>query len=190
VAGTEDAVLSALADGNWTGLRIVLVLGPTADKVEKRLATNAVAVRRAWSIPGTRSVWWECRGGSEYGWHTTPTAEFIEVDDHDEVVWTGIGWAGTVFLRLRTDVRAARIESSPCAACGHTGERVFIAEGRPALARWLHAHPSVADWRLTSQGAEVLPARAGANARLVNEAKKTFPDHPVTVKTKKSWSDG
>jgi hypothetical protein len=190
VAGTEDAVLRALANGHWPALRIVLVLGPTADKVAKRLTTDAVVVRRAWSIPGTRSVWWECRGGSEYGWHTSPTADFIELDDHDEVVWTGIGWAGTVFLRLRTDVRASRVDASPCPACGHVGERVFTAEGRPALARWLHADPRVSDWRLTSQGAEVLPARAGANARLVNEAKKAFPDHPVTVKTKKSWSDG
>jgi hypothetical protein len=192
VAGTEGAVMQALAGGTWPGLRLVIVLARTADEVAKRLAklgaTDTVALRRAWSVPGTRSVWYECRGGEEYGWHTTPTAEFIEVDDHDEVVWTGIGWAGTVYLRLRTDVRAERVDGAPCPACGHTGERVFIAEGRPALARWLHADPRVADWRLTSQGAEVLPARAGANARLVKEAQQAFPDHPVTVKTKKSWN--
>ena len=189
VAGTEDAVVRALANGAWAGLRLVLVLGPSADKVTKKLATSAVEVRRAWSMPGTRSVWWECRGGSQYGWHTTPTAEFIELDEHDEIVWTGIGWAGTVFLRLRTDVRASTIDVAPCPACGHAGERVFLAEGPASLARWLHADPRVADWRLSAQGAEVLPARAGANARLVSEAKKTFPDHPVTVKTKKSWGD-
>jgi hypothetical protein len=191
-AGTEADVMRALAGGTWPGLRMVLVLARTADEVGKRLAklgaTDSVKLRRAWSLPGTRSVWYECRGGEEFGWHTTPSAEFVEVDEHDEVVWTGIGWRGTVHLRLRTDVRAERIEVAPCPACGHVGERVFVAEGRPALARWLHADPRVADWRLTPSGAEILPTRAGANARLVNEAKKAFPDHPVTVKTKKSWN--
>ena len=191
VAGTEDAVLAALAKGTWPALRMVLVLAASSDEVDTRLAklfaTDAVAVRRAWCVPGARSVWYECRGGAAYGWHTTPAAEFIELDDHDEVVWTGIGWAGTVFLRLRTDVRADRIDATPCAACGHAGERLFVAHGRPALARWLHADDRVADWRLTPTGAEVLPARAGANARLVTEAKKAFPDHPITVKPKKSW---
>jgi hypothetical protein len=193
LAGTEDAVLRALGGGTWPGLRIVLVLARRADDVAKRLAelgaTDSVTLARAWAAPGTRSVWYECRGGAECGWHTTPTAELVEVDEHDEVVWTGIGWRGTVHLRLRTDVRAERVEAAPCPACGHTGERVFLAEGRPALARWLHADPRVAEWRFTAHGAEVLPARAGANARLVNEAKKAFPEHPVIVKTKKSWND-
>jgi hypothetical protein len=191
LAGTEYSVLRALEGGTWPGLRIVLVLAPTADHVAKRLAklgaTGTVALRRAWSIPGARSVWYECRGGSEYGWHTTPSAELIEVDEHDEVVWTGIGWRGTVYLRLRTDLRASQIETTPCPACGHVGERVFLGDGRPSLARWLEADPRVTEWRLTSAGAEVLPARAGANARLVSEAKKAFPDQPVIVKTKKAW---
>ena len=192
LAGTEVDVLRALAGGTWPGLRMVLVLSSTADQLGKRLAklgaTDSVKVRRAHSLPGTRAVWYECRGGEEFGWHTSPNAEFIELDEHDEVVWTGVGWAGTVYLRLRTDVRADRIDGAPCPACGHVGERVFLAEGRPALARWLHADPRVADWRLTATGAEVLPARAGANARLVNEAKKLFPEHPVDVKTKKTWN--
>ena len=188
LAGTEEAVMRALADGTWPALRTVLVLEHDADAVEAKLG-GAVAVRRAFSVPGTRSVWYECAGGPEYGWHTTPTAEFIEIDDHDEIVWTGLGWAGTVFLRLRTDVRAERIDVAPCAACGHVGERVFIAAGRPSLARWLQEHPRVADWRLTSDGADVLPARAGANAGLVKEAKQAFPGHRVTVKAKRSWSN-
>jgi hypothetical protein len=192
VAGTEVDVLRALAGGTWPALRMALVLSPTADQLGKQLAklgaTDSVRVRRAWSLPGTRSVWYECRGGEEYGWHTSPNAELIEIDEHDEAVWTGIGWRGTVYLRLRTDVRADRIESAPCSACGHVGDRVFVAEGRPALARWLHADPRVAEWRLTASGADVLPARAGPNARLVNEAKKVFPDHPLNVKTKKTWN--
>ncbi|HVT75722.1 MAG TPA: hypothetical protein VHD87_01735 [Acidimicrobiales bacterium] len=193
VAGTEAGVLAALANGTWPALRLAVVLASNGDAVAQRLAqlgaTDRVALRLAAAVPGTRSVWFECRGGAEYGWHTTPEAEYVEVDEHQEVVWTGLGWAGTVLLRLRTDVRAERIDDTPCAACGHQGSRVFLAHGRASLARWLHADPRVADWRLTPTGAEVLPTRAGANAKLVNDAKKVVPDHPLTVKTKKAWGD-
>jgi hypothetical protein len=193
VAGTESAILAALRDGEWPGLRMALVLGEASGAVEAELAAlqvaNRVVVRHAWAPSGTRSVWFECRGGSEYGWHTTPAAEFIEIDEHNEVVWTGIGWAGTVFLRLRTDVRVARVDEGRCPACGHAGPRLFLGQGRPALARWLQADERVADYRLHETGADVLPVRAGANARLVKEAAARFPGHDVTVKSKKAWQE-
>jgi hypothetical protein len=192
LAGSEDAVLAALRDGAWPDLRLVVVLGPTTDRVAARLPkvglTNEAALRRAWAPPGTRSVWYQCQGGPAYGWHTTPSAELIEVDDHDEVLWTGLGWAGTVFLRLRTDVLAEQIADGTCPACGHVGTRIVAGAGRPALARWLQADPRVADVRLTAAGAEVLPTRAGANARLVSDAGKAFPDQTVSVLGKKAWA--
>ncbi|MEY2425879.1 MAG: hypothetical protein QOI61_1451 [Actinomycetota bacterium] len=180
LAGSEDAVLTALRGGRWPALRLVVVLGASNGRVAGSL--------RAWAPPGTRSVWYECQGGAAYGWHTTSSAELIEVDEHGEVLWTGLGWAGTVFLRLRTDVSAMHIEDTPCAACGHVGARIVAGEGRPALRRWLQNDPRVAEIRLTSDGAEVLPARAGANARLVSDARKAFPDQTVAVLGKKAWT--
>lgn len=193
VAGTETAVLAALADGPWPALRLALVLGPTSDKVTQRLTrlgvAEDIAVRRAWAPPGTRSVWFECGGGAHHGWHTTAAAELIELDEDDELLWTGLGWAGTVFLRLRTDVRAARVDDGACPACQHRGQRVTIDHGSPALARWLRDDPRVADVRLTPSGAEVLPTRAGANARLVNDVTKSFPGQEITLKPKKAWNE-
>ncbi len=191
VAGTEAAVLDAVAGGAWPELRLVLVWGPSAVDATSRVAAlgGGVAVRRAWAVPGARSVWFECRGGAEHGWHTTFAAELIEVDDEGEVLWTGLRWAGTVFLRLRTDVRASRVDDGPCPACGHAGPRIVPAAGSPALARFLSADSRVADVRLTAAGADVLPRRAGANARLVADARKAFPDQAVSVLTKRAWAD-
>ncbi|HUR76369.1 MAG TPA: hypothetical protein VMZ22_00340 [Acidimicrobiales bacterium] len=192
VAGSEDAVAAALSNGVWPGLRIALVLGDSRDDVDRRLAklgaTNDVAVRHAWAPPGTRSVWFECRGGHAHGWHTTPAAEFVEIDDHDEVLWTGLGWAGTVFLRLRTDLRAAQLLEGACGACGVAGVRLMPAPGRPALARWLSGDSRVADFRLTGEGADVLPTRAGANARLGKDAASAFAGQTLAIKTKRAWA--
>ena len=181
VAGTPDAVRAALRGGAWPALRLALVFDRDAqDQVA------GIDVRRAWAPQGTRSVWFECRGGREFGWHTSPAAELIDLDD-DEVIWTGIGWAGTVFFRLRTDLRAERLDDGSCRACGHVGPRLFVGEGRPSLARWLRLDDRVAEVRLTADGADVLPVRAGAHARLVSEARKRFPDQTVTIKNKKTW---
>lgn len=189
IAGRPSALRAALRDGVWPELRVVLVFGRDTSTIETALkrAGERVAVRRAWAVPGARSVWFECVGGPEHGWHTTDAAELIEVGENDEALWTGLGWAGTVFLRLRTGVRVGALDRAPCAACGHKGTRVFLADGSPALARWLEADERVAEWRLTAAGADVLPVRAGANARLVKEAAAAFPDQVVTVKTKRGW---
>ena len=191
VAGSPDAVSAALDEGAWPALRLALVLGKGAAAVSRRITElkvqDRVALRRAWAPPGTRSAWFECAGGAGQGWHTNASADLVEIDDDAEVLWTGLGWAGTVFLRLRTGVLGRSIDESVCPACGHSGPRVFLSEGDPALARWLRADARVADVRLTGEGAEVLPKRAGANARLVADAKKAFPAAKLSVLTKAKW---
>jgi hypothetical protein len=191
IAGRPEAVLEALQAGAWPELRLVLVFGRDAERVSSRVAkldgSGRIAVRRAWAVPGTRSVWFECAGGPDLGWHTTAEAEHVELGDDDEVVWTGVGWAGTVFLRLRSGVRAAALDASTCPACGHHGPRLFLIDGSPALARFLRDDPRVAEFRLTAAGADVLPVRSGANARLVSDAKAAFPKLAVTVKAKRGW---
>lgn len=192
VAGRADDVVAALGGGAWPALRLAIVFGANAGTVEKRLvllrADGQVAVRRAWAPAGTRSVWFECVGGPTCGWHTVDSADVVELDPDGEVLWTGLGWAGTVFLRLRTGVIADRLDDAVCAACAHRGVRVFARPGNAALGRWLRADSRVADLVLHEHGADVLPHRAGAHARLTAEAKKLFPHHRVAVKTKKTWA--
>ncbi|HMC52880.1 MAG TPA: hypothetical protein VKI64_08985, partial [Acidimicrobiales bacterium] len=90
---------------------------PIDDGVRDRLEFrgNEATVLSAWAPPGVRSLWAECRGGR--GLHTSPGVELVEIVDplsgarvppggEGEVVWTSVGWRGTVFLRLRTDVYA------------------------------------------------------------------------------------
>lgn len=192
LAGPQSAIVEALRDGAWPELRLIVVFGRAIDLVERRVSglslTDRVQVRRAFAPAGTRSAWFECRGGAVDGWHTNHSAELIEVDESGEALWTGLGWAGTVFLRLRTDLAIASIDETNCTACGHQGARLFIAPGSPALGRWLADDPRVADVRLTETGADVLPTKAGANARLVADSRKAFPGASVVVKTKRGWS--
>jgi hypothetical protein len=192
VAGAPEAIAAALVRGAWPGLRLAVVFGRSSERVDAALkrarAADQVDVRRAWAVPGTRSVWFECRGGAAQGWHTTTKAEHVEVDNDSEGLWTGLGWAGTVFLRLRTDVVIDAIDESPCAICGHSGPRLFFGGGSASLARWLRADGRVADLRLTDGGAEVLPVRSGPNARLVTDARNAFPNQTVQVMTKRGWS--
>jgi hypothetical protein len=81
------------------------------------------AVRALWSPPGVRAPWVECTHGRL---HTWPDAEVVQTVD-GEVVWTPLGWRGTVVLRLRTGIRA-RIVDQPC-RCGATSPRLELLEG-------------------------------------------------------------
>ena len=64
------------------------------------------------------------RGGT--GYHTFPDAELVETDQRTgELLWSAIGWKGSVFLRLATRMRA-NIDESPCPRCRRTTPRVTI----------------------------------------------------------------
>jgi hypothetical protein len=51
----------------------------------------------------------------------------------DEIVWTANGWAGTVFVRLRTGVIAS-LDHRPCPGCGRSTPRVLVDAASPAPA--------------------------------------------------------
>jgi len=184
LCGSADMIDAALAAGAWSELRLVVPIGrATPETVPRR-----VGVRRAWAPPGARAAWYECAsGGPEAGWHTNPQAEVLEVDDEDgEVLWTALGWSGTVFLRLRTDMRA-ELDATPCPACGAAGPRLHELPGSPALGRFLAADARVAEYRLTLMGADVRPVRAGANVRLKAEAARAVPGSELRVLAKRAW---
>lgn len=119
--------------GQLNALRTLLVVGTALEDGTRQrlqdlgasLAQARVAAVAAWAPPGARALWAECRGSR--GVHLWPGTEVVEVvdaagervpfGDEGELVWTAIGWHGSVVLRLRTGVRA-RIDATPCATCG------------------------------------------------------------------------
>lgn len=130
------------------------VLTDRARATLRRLAPGA-AVVGMWAPPAVRSLWVTCRGGD--GYHTEPDAELVEVVDpatgepagpgaDGEVVWTGLGWKGTVLLRLRTGVIGV-VDDTPCPTCGRTSPRVHVTAGEPPFARVLDAAPEVRAWQ-------------------------------------------
>ncbi len=131
-AGLID-VLTRLRDaGRRLGyLRTVLAVGPPlAGEARARIiALSGVPVVSAWAPAGVRAVWSECREGAGspaparyHAWRD----DLIEVGADGELLWTGIGWRGSVVLRLRTRT-AATLEVGPCPACGRDGVRVVPA---------------------------------------------------------------
>jgi len=88
-------------------------------------------VVESWAPPGVRALWAQCRGGE--GVHTWPQAELVEVcapdgtptlpGEEGELVWTGLGWRGTTFVRLATGVHGRLVEG-PCEVCGRTTPRI------------------------------------------------------------------
>lgn len=119
---------------------IVTVLAVTraplrpAERRALEAAVREASVIEVWSPPGVRVLWSQCRGGE--GVHTWPQSELIEVCGPDggtvapgeegELIWTGLGWRGTVLVRLATGVRGRLVEG-PCGTCGRTTPRILDA---------------------------------------------------------------
>ena len=200
VDGARAAGSEALAD-----VRTVLATGDLLDDTTRRAIEHGlgrdVAVLAAWAPPGVRALWAECRKGD--GLHTWPAAELIDVVDpqthvavpsgtHGEVVWTALGWAGTVVLRLQTGVRAV-MDDSTCSACGRTTPRLKVRSAAKAVAApfvsILDSHPGVAAWQSElsrRNGSEELvvflaPSRPGHPGRLVRDLDERLePSSPAT----------
>lgn len=147
---------------SFAGLRTLIVVGEPIDPARRarlaRLGGSAgapVAVVAAWSPPGVRSLWMECRDGIDP--HTSPVAEIVELVDpdtgeavppgsHGEFVWTPLGWMGSVVLRLRTGVFGC-IDDTACVSCGRTSPRLRVVDSLPPFARILDDHEGVRTWQ-------------------------------------------
>ncbi len=150
-------------------VRTLLALGgPLEEGVRAKLSRLLdspadAAVVAAWAPPGVRALWSECRPGAgagempRPGLHAWPEAEVLEVIDplsgasappgaDGEVVWTALGWSGTVFVRLRTGV-FAMIDAGPCPACRRRGPRLSVVSETPAFLSALDRHPAVTGWQ-------------------------------------------
>lgn len=160
LAGPPDDLLKTLMGARGAGadlhnLRIVLCVGAPLGSRDRRLLSGLVpkaTVLQAWAPPGVRSLWFECRGAT--GLHTQPGAELLEVvvppDDrpaepnqYGDLLWSAIGWKGTVALRLRTGLLGA-IDTSACSACGRGSARIRV----PAFIEVLDDSDDLADWQV------------------------------------------
>jgi hypothetical protein len=127
-------------------------------RLEAGLADEDAIVLSAWAPHGVRSLWTECRG--HHGLHTAPTAEYVEVVD-DEIVWTAIGWFGSVFVRLATGVSGALVRGT-CAACRRSTPRVVARGGVSEPGARPQPEPEVAEEEFVDEVEELEPEVAFA----------------------------
>jgi hypothetical protein len=154
LAGRVDDLATVLAAARRDGhelphVHTLLVVGEPLPEWRRRallaLAPNpGTAVVAMWAPPGVRALWAECRGGDSL--HTWPDTEHVASRD-GEIVWTAIGWKGSVPLRLRTGARGT-VENSPCPTCGRTTPRVVLEPTRPPVDSILDAAPAVRTWQV------------------------------------------
>ena len=109
-----------------SGLRAKLkeLLGSLGAKDARILATYA--------LTEAKTAWAQCHENS--GYHLYPDLEFIELVDKDgnrirdgekgEVVYTNLGWRGSMVIRYRTGDICDGIEYAPCQYCGRTVPRL------------------------------------------------------------------
>ena len=168
----DDRSTSGAAAGWRSRVRLLIAAGePLDDAMRTRLQSLLVApdatVVSAWAPAGVRAMWWECPGGTAL--HTWPEAELVQIVDplsaapvppgaDGEVVWTALGWHGTVMVRLRTGVIAS-LEPGPCPSCRAKGPLLRVDSETPSFLRVLDDHRGVADWqaelRNTADGEEL-----------------------------------
>lgn len=167
LAGSAGRLRRLLTEGGARGLSFaalhtLLVFGSPLDAATRqRLADLAgapsrpVAVVGVWGPAGARALWAECRNGTDV--HTSPAHEVLELIDplagtvlqpgtEGEVVYTPLGWHGSVVLRLRTGLFGA-LDDTPCVSCGRTSPRLRLVPFLPPFARVLDDHDGVALWQ-------------------------------------------
>lgn len=216
LAGRPPDLIELLEAGRDAGfsfasLHTLLAIGSPLDgALRARLAhlggtaTRDATVVAAWAPPGVRALWAECRGGVDV--HSWPAAEVLELVDpltgeittraDGEVVYTPLGWHGTVVLRLRTGVYAS-LDDAPCVACGRTSPRVRLVPFLPPFVAVLDEHPEVELWQAelrTVDGAEELvvfltPRLNGAHpGRLLRELDRHLSVTQFVVLDRRSLS--
>ena len=162
------------AGGGWRSrVRLVVAAGDPIDasmeaRLQGLLEAPGATVVSAWAPPGVRVMWWQCAPGGLL--HTWPEAELVQIVDplsgtpvppgaDGEVVWTAVGWHGTVLVRLRTGVFGV-VQPGKCPQCGASGPRLDVTVDEPSFLRVLDDHAGVADWqaelRTSSDGEELL----------------------------------
>jgi hypothetical protein len=216
LAGRSGDLIRLLESGrdagfSFAGLSTLVVVGEPLDPARRaRLAelggspSGPVAVVATWAPPGVRAMWTECRDGIDV--HTWPSAEVVELVDplsgesvppgaDGELVWTPVGWMGSVLVRLRTGVFGC-IDDTACVSCGRTSPRLRVVNPLPPFVRILDDHPGVALWQAelrVHDGAEELvvflaPAVNGHPGRLLRELDRQLSVTQFVVLDRRAMS--
>jgi hypothetical protein len=163
LAGTADSLAEVAERGLPDPVRLLVAFDGDAppDPETDPLRGSGMPVARWWSPPGARAAWVRCVGGS--GYHTWPTHEVTDVVD-GELVWSAVGWRGSVWLRVATGVAAARHDAA-CPACGRTTPRIEPVV-RPRWMRVLDASSDLSGWLAVrrTDGSVVVLASPSASA--------------------------
>lgn len=127
---------------NFSGLETFITGGERASegmrvKVKSLLAQlGAPNVRflSTYAFTEAKTAWIQCHEKS--GYHLYPDLGYFEVIDKDgkrvpdgqpgELVYTSIGWRGSVVVRYRTGDMTTGIEYRPCQYCGRTVPRIGV----------------------------------------------------------------
>lgn len=191
----------------WANLRTVVAVGdPLSAELRHRLRELAggVAVIGAWAPPGVRAGWTECYQGATgavpTGYHAwdDDVLELTPGDDGSgELLWSGVGWGGSVLLRVRTNA-SVFLEAAPCPACGRRQPRIVpvapvlraapgrTEEGRPPFITndAVETQPAVADkGRPPASGDDAVPSLAATGAEAVLAAESDVAAWQVEYRT-------
>jgi hypothetical protein len=164
VAELRRLAIEAEPAGQLGSVRLVLVTGWLEDVERLDLAARlpSASIRWAWAPPGVRALWAECRAGALHTWPDTEVVEALDARDRataevGSLVWSPVGWRGTVVLRLRTGAWGRLVDvACPCGASSPRIESVrppaagaidATAHLEQLLAAVLDREPCVAAWQ-------------------------------------------
>lgn len=190
VAGPGADLADLARHGLPSSVRLLIRHDGPRTSDDERDAIDAAGLPFAewWAPPGVRAAWVRCPGG--VGYHTWPTDELVEIVDTDgrpteegRLVWSAVGWHGSVWLRVAPGPRA-RLDTAPCPACGRTTPRVAPI-ARPAWAEELDRSTSVEEWlgvrRADGSVVLLLTPSAGAPTGLGDTLAERFGMRVVAV---------
>lgn len=134
-AKDEKADFSSLGLVVFGGERIPNGLREKTKHFLKELRSKSPRVLSTYAFTEGKAAWLECKEG--YGYHLYPDFEFIEIVDKNgenvsegekgEIVYTSLGWRGTVFLRYKTGDITKGIYYDKCKHCQRTLPRIDAA---------------------------------------------------------------
>lgn len=138
LAGTAAALGGAVEGGLPASVRLLVVhVGPAGGGDLGALRRRSGRPVRLWWAPaGVRAAWVTCEADQL---HTWPEHEHVEVVDESgrpadsgRLVWSAVGWRGSVWLRVALGPHG-RVDRTAC-SCGRTTPRVLGAARTPRTA--------------------------------------------------------
>jgi len=129
-AKDKKADFSSLSSVIFGGERVPLGLRHKIKKDLASIGSKKPRILSTYAFTEGKSAWVECK--EESGYHLYPDFEFVEIVDKNgekinegekgEIVYTSLGWRGSVFLRYKTgDI--SKLHYEKC-SCGRTLPRI------------------------------------------------------------------